>query len=92
MTFKKGGERPPNSGRAKGTPNKITKTMKEFWLEAFERAGGVEYLVRQAEGNPSTFMQGLLRQIPNEVAQKIEETRTVNFIDLSGEREDGEAA
>lgn len=92
MGAPKGRPRPAGSGRAKGTPNKTTRAMKELWLEAFEKAGGVNYLVGQAVNNPSTFMQGLLRQIPNEVAQKIEETRTVNFIDLSGEREDGEAA
>lgn len=66
------GERTPGSGRAPGTPNKTTRIMRELWLEAFERAGGVDYLVQQATENPSSFMQGLLRQIPNEVAAKAE--------------------
>lgn len=72
MTFKRGDPRPANAGRKPGTPNKTTRVMREIWLEAFERAGGVDYLVQQATENPSSFMAGLLRQIPNEVAAKAE--------------------
>lgn len=71
MAYPKGKPLPPGAGRKKGTPNKITTAMKEIWLEAFERAGGVDYLVAQAEENPAAFMQGLLRQIPNEVSAKV---------------------
>ena len=92
MKFQKGGKPPAGSGRPKGSLNKTTRAMKEIWLEAFERVGGADYLVAQAGANPATFMQGLLRQIPNEVAASVDGIQTIHFIDLSGERKDGESA
>ena len=41
--------------------------MKEVIHLAFERAGGVRYLVRQAEAEPKAFMGLLGRIVPNEV-------------------------
>jgi hypothetical protein len=44
--FKKGQKSGP--GRPKGTPNKVTKELKEMILQALDNAGGVEYLERKA--------------------------------------------
>ena len=39
-------------GRRPGTPNKITRDIREMILVAFHEAGGVAYLVKQAKANP----------------------------------------
>lgn len=64
-------KRPKTGGRTKGTPNKLTRTLKEAILEAAERAGGkggtVEYLERQATANPTAFMSLLGKVLPMQV-------------------------
>jgi len=55
-------------GSRKGIPNKITKDIKEILHVAFDKAGGCDYLVRQAEANPKAFMALLARCIPAQVA------------------------
>jgi hypothetical protein len=59
----------PKSERSRRTrgPAKLSKDMKEVIHLAFERAGGVRYLVRQAEAEPKAFMGLLGRIVPNEV-------------------------
>jgi hypothetical protein len=37
-------------------PNKLTSDVKAMILAALDKAGGVDYLARQAEENPSAFM------------------------------------
>lgn len=76
----KKGERVPGSGRKPGTPNKITRVMREDWLEAYEKRGGIEYLLRLDD---ETFAKGLLRMIPNEVAAKLEAEVRLRVIDHS---------
>lgn len=60
--------RGPGPGRPKGAPNKITGSMKEMILEAFEKAGGAEWLARQAEENPVAFMGLLGKLLPSDIA------------------------
>ena len=43
---------PKTGGREKGTPNKVTKQLKELILGALDGVGGQAYLERQAEENP----------------------------------------
>lgn len=81
----KKGERVPGSGRKKGTPNSVTRAMREDWLAAYERRGGVEFLMSL---DPDTFAKGLLRMVPNEIAAKVEEEVRLRVIDLSDERKD----
>ncbi len=66
------GTRPPNAGIGKkpGTPNKITRDLKEMVLAALEGAGGVAYLVRQASANPAAFLTLVGRIIPLQVTGK----------------------
>ena len=54
-------------GRPKGSPNKITGSMKEMILEAFEKAGGTDWLARQAEENPVAFMGLLSKLLPTDM-------------------------
>jgi hypothetical protein len=51
-------------GRAKGTPNKNTKAVKDMIVQALHEAGGVAYLVEQAKKNPKAFLPLLARVLP----------------------------
>jgi hypothetical protein len=51
-------------GRVKGTPNKITKALKDMILQALEEKGGVEYLARQADENPTAFLTLVGKVLP----------------------------
>lgn len=54
-------------GRKKGTPNKTTKALKDAILEAYERAGGVEYLETIARLDPRTFVGLLAKVLPMQI-------------------------
>ena len=58
----------PGPGRPKGSPNKLNGSMKEMIMEAFEKAGGAEWLARQADENPVAFMGLLGKLIPADIA------------------------
>ena len=51
-------------GRQKGTPNKLTATVKDSILAAFDEAGGVAYLVERAREHPVAFMALLGKVLP----------------------------
>jgi hypothetical protein len=51
-------------GSRKGRPNKITAAVKDMIVSALNEVGGVEYLVRQAEENPSAFMTLVGKVLP----------------------------
>ena len=53
-------------GSRKGKPNKITASVKASILEAFEKVGGVDYLCKQAEANPTAFLSLLGRILPTQ--------------------------
>ena len=55
-------------GRPKGVPNKTTAAIKDMITQALEKAGGVEYLVRQAEENPGPFMTLVGKVLPLQVS------------------------
>lgn len=60
------GTRP--AGRQKGTPNKITKQLKEMILGALDVAGGETYLVSQSRENPTAFLTLVGKVLPLTVA------------------------
>jgi hypothetical protein len=62
----KPGERPV--GRAKGTPNKTTKALKDMILAALDKKGGVQYLVEQAGENPTAFLTLVGKVLPMTIA------------------------
>lgn len=55
------------AGRPKGVPNKHTGALKEMILMALSKAGGVDYLRRQADENPVAFMSLIGRVLPMQV-------------------------
>jgi hypothetical protein len=55
-------------GRPKGAKNKTTIAVKEAVLAALDKAGGVEYLARQADANPAAFLTLVGKVIPLQVA------------------------
>jgi hypothetical protein len=57
---------PPNAGkgRVKGVPNKVTKAVKEMVLAALDKAGGEDYLVEQAQKNPTAFLTLVGKVLP----------------------------
>src|SRR5215217_6830556 len=63
-----GPDEPKTGGRQKGTPNKITKALKEMILGALDDAGGQDYLARMAEQQPAAFMTLLGKVLPTTVA------------------------
>lgn len=59
-------------GRTKGTPNKITADVKAAIVEAFHKAGGVEYLETVAKSDPRTFCALLGRVMPLQISGEVE--------------------
>lgn len=62
------GKGTPGPGRKKGVPNKTTTALREMILNALDRAGGVDYLARQAEENPAPFMALIGKVLPHTLA------------------------
>lgn len=54
-------------GRPPGARNKITMELREMVRASLDKAGGVDYLARQARANPPAFMALLGRVLPKEV-------------------------
>ncbi len=65
--------KPPRAGmgRPKGSPNKITRTVRESIEAAFHKAGSEEYLLRQAEENPVAFMALLAKLLPAQIMAEV---------------------
>jgi len=75
-------------GRKKGTPNKTTRDMKSAIMEAFERAGGVDYLYMLANDEPRTFATLLAKVMPSE---NINENRNIDVTALTDRLHEGRA-
>lgn len=60
------GQRP--FGRVKGQPNKLTASIKEAIEGAFDKLGGVDYLVKVGQKDPRTFCALLSRLLPTKLA------------------------
>ena len=63
--FQKG--RAKTGGRTKGIQNKETREIKEMIHQALHNVGGIEYLERQAEENPGSFMKLIQAILPKDV-------------------------
>jgi hypothetical protein len=60
-------------------PNRLTPEIKDGILQAFEQAGGVEYLVELARVDPPTFCRLLAAIIPSEIEASITTTHTFDL-------------
>ena len=65
--------------------------MREAILEAFERAGGADYLERLAEDDPRTFVALLAKLVPREVSAKLALEPVVGLRDYTGMKGDDDA-
>ena|SRR5437763_16219440 len=67
--FQKGAPRPPNGGRRKGMPNKVSADLKAMVMGALsdQPGGGQKYLADQATANPAAFMGLLGKCLPKDV-------------------------
>jgi hypothetical protein len=57
----------------------LTPEIKDGILEAFERVGGVDYLVELAKVDPPTFCRLLGAIIPSEIKADIRTTHTLDL-------------
>ena len=55
-------------GRQKGAQNKLTGDVKAMVLAALDKAGGTEYLAKQALLSPSAFLSLVGKLLPMTVA------------------------
>lgn len=69
---------PAKGGSRKGIPNKFTAELKGMILHALDEAGGVEYLVKQAnQRNPAAFMALLGKVLPMTVVGDADSPLTI---------------
>ncbi len=88
--FVKGHKRIPGSGRAKGTPNKVTEQMRELVQLATAEAGGggsegaLKYLVMQAKKRPGPFLALLGKTIEKQVSVDVKVRERVRLLNFTG--------
>ena len=58
---------PRTGGRVKGTPNKLTRTIKEAIEASFDKVGGADYLAKMAYEQPSAYMSLLGKVLPTQI-------------------------
>ena len=51
-------------GRPRGSKNKLPLELRALVAQALEQAGGVDYLVRQAQCNPTAFLTLVGKLLP----------------------------
>ena len=64
----KGFQKGRHIGRAKGTPNKLTRAVREAIERAFEKVGGDDYLVTVAKEQPQVFCTLLGKLLPMQLS------------------------
>lgn len=84
MPFVKGQSGNPN-GRGKGTPNKLTKTVRETILEAFNtlQEDPKVNIISFAKNYPRDFYQIAAKLIPTEIRGTINTSDEVDYSKLS---------
>jgi hypothetical protein len=78
-------KRKKTGGRTAGTPNKVTKELKDMVLTALDRAGGINYLQEQAEANPNAFLTLVGKVLPLSIKGDVNVRHIVKVVDLSGQ-------
>lgn len=65
-------KRNKTGGRRKGTPNKVSLSLKQAVLDTFEKLGGIRHMVAWAKKNPNDFYRLAARLIPPGVPVQID--------------------
>lgn len=79
-------------GRPKGVPNKTTAEIKDMIVQALSNKGGVKYLERQADENPTAFLSLVGKVLPMQVTGKDGDAiKVVTEIVLRGVRAEQQA-
>lgn len=73
--------RPKTGGRKKGTTNKLTADVKAMILEALDKAGGVGYLLTQAQSNPNAFLTLVGKVLPMQLASDPDNPLTFQVVE-----------
>ena len=74
--------RPKTGGRQKGTPNKLTGELKGMILTALDKAGGVDYLRRQADESPTAFLALVGKVLPMTISGDSENPVKIEFVTI----------
>lgn len=69
-----------SGGRKKGTPNKVTSSVKNAVLETFRNIGGVSHMTDWAKENPNEYYKLAARLIPTEIQADLTGNLTVNVV------------
>lgn len=80
------GKGKPGPGRKAGGANKIGQELQSMLKASLSRVGGIEYLVRQAEENPTAYMTMISKLLPKQVEMKADVTHNIDPVSelLSG--------
>ena len=81
MRYKKGQSGNP-SGRPRGTKNKFTVDLKDAFLKAFEKSGGVEGLTDWVNRNPRNrgmFYQTITKMLPSNILMDVDGDLTLTI-------------
>jgi hypothetical protein len=81
--------RQKTGGRTKGTPNKVTKEVKEMILQALDEAGGVEYLRARALDTPGPFLTLVGKVLPLQVTGENGGPVTVEIVKFGAHQASG---
>ena len=68
-TEKRAGNR--GMGRPKGSPNRITRTVREAIEAAFSEVGAERYLIEQATLNPTAFLGLIAKLLPAQIMAEV---------------------
>lgn len=77
-----------SGGAVKGSQKKLTLSVKQAIMTAYEKAGGTDYLLKVAKENPPVFCGLLAKVVPAEIQADI---RTSHSIDLGQAMADADA-
>jgi hypothetical protein len=81
MKYQKGQTGNPN-GRPKGSANKNTLIIRDAVLDAFLELGGVEWLIEQANKNPTAFISLLAKILPSNIQATIDTVAPLTQLQL----------
>lgn len=71
---------PKTGGRAAGTPNKTTASVKEALTTAFDGLGGTLALTNWGKANPTQFYALWAKLLPQEVSAKVDQSVSVEVV------------